>query len=443
MTNAIYERPIEILQKLIQFDTTNPPGNEAACIAYLDGLLQEAGLSTTILAKDPNRTNLVARLPGRGEAPGLVMQGHVDVVTTANQAWTHPPFAAKLVDNYLWGRGALDMKGGVVMMLCAVLRAKAEGLTPAGDIILTIMSDEEAASDYGARFLVEEHPEQFTGAKYAIGEGGGASTFVGDQRYYSIMVAEKQVCWMRATFRGPGGHGSSPLRGGAMAKLGHVLSTLDQQRLPVHVTPVMEQMIATLAESAPAPLDEVVAQLTDPAKTDAILDQLRTEGVTLARSLDALLHNTVNATVVHGGFKTNVIPSEITLELDGRLLPGFTPDDVQRELAELLGEPLEIALIRHDPGLTDVDMTLFPLLTGILTDLDPEAVALPAMVGGFTDGRMFARLGIQNYGFLPLKLPKEFNAGPTVHAANERVPVDALGFGCEAVYQLLRRYQIP
>lgn len=443
MTNAIYERPVEILQKLLQFDTTNPPGNEAACIAYIDNLLQAAGFTTTILAKDPKRTNLVARLPGRGAAPALVLQGHVDVVTTANQEWAQPPFAAKIVDDYLWGRGALDMKGGVVMMLCALLRAKAEGFVPAGDIILTIMSDEEAGSDYGARFLVEQHPEQFAGAKYAIGEGGGSSTYVGDQRYYSIMVAEKQVCWMRATFRGPGGHGSSPMRGGAMAKLGQVLQTLDQKRLPVHLTPVMEQMISTLAETAAAPLDEVLARLLDPTQTDAILDQLEAQGVTLARPLDALLHNTVNATVVQGGFKTNVIPSEITLELDGRLLPGFTPDDVQAELAHLLGEPLAIELIRHDPGLATVDMTLFPLLAGIVKDLDADAVALPAMVGGFTDGRMFARLGIQNYGFLPLKLPKGFNAGPTIHAANERVPVDAIDFGCRAVYALLQRYQLP
>ncbi len=443
MTTAIYERPIEILQKLIQFDTTNPPGNEAACIDYIDGLLKAAGFTTTLLAKDPNRPNLITRLAGRGEAPALVLQGHVDVVTTANQAWTHPPFAAKLVDDYLWGRGALDMKGGVVMMLCAMLRAKAEGFVPAGDIILTIMSDEESGSDYGARFLVEEHPEQFAGAKYAIGEGGGSSSYVGDQRYYSIMVAEKQVCWMRATFRGPGGHGSSPMRGGAMAKLGHVLSTLDQHRLPVHITPVMQQMIATLAETAPAPLDALMAGLTDPATTDATLDQILAAGVTLARPLDALLHNTVNATVVQGGFKTNVIPSEIVLELDGRLLPGFTPADVQAELAALLGEPLEIELIRHDPGLTDVDMTLFPLLADILHDLDPDAVPLPAMVGGFTDGRMFARLGIQNYGFLPLHLPRDFNGGPTIHAANERVPVAAIAFGCEAVYQVVRRYQLP
>lgn len=443
MTNAIYEQPIEILQKLLQFDTTNPPGNEAACIAYIDSLLQAAGFTTTILAKDPARTNLVARLPGRGTAPALVLQGHVDVVTTANQEWAQPPFAAKIVDNYLWGRGALDMKGGVVMMLCALLRAKAEGFTPAGDIILTVMSDEEAGSDYGARFLVEQHPEQFAGAKYAIGEGGGSSTYVGDQCYYSIMVAEKQVCWMRATFRGPGGHGSSPMRGGAMAKLGHVLQTLDQHRLPVHITPVMTQMITTLAESAAAPLDDVLGRLLDPTQTDATLDALHAQGVTLARPLDALLHNTVNATVVQGGFKTNVIPSEITLELDGRLLPGFTPADVQAELAQLLGEPLAIDLIRHDPGLTEVDMTLFPMLSGIIRDLDSAAVALPAMVGGFTDGRMFARLGIQNYGFLPLKLPKGFNAGPTIHAANERVPIEALHFGCQAVYEVLQRYQLP
>ena len=443
MTTPIYQRPVEILQTLIQMDTTNPPGNEIRCINYLDGLLKEAGFTTTILAKDPNRPNLIARLTGRGEAPALVMQGHVDVVTTVGQNWEQPPFSAKLLDGMLWGRGSLDMKGGVVMMLTAVMRAKAEGYVPAGDIILAIVADEEAGSDYGARFVTEEHAAQFAGAKYAIGEGGGSSQFIGDQRFYNVMVAEKQVCWMRATFRGPGGHGSSPLRGGgAMAKLGHVLSTIESQRLPVHVTPVMEQMLAVLAEHTAAPTDELIAKLRDPSQTDAILDQLIAQGISMARPLDALLHNTVSPTVVRGGDKTNVHPSEITLELDGRLLPGFTYDDVQRELAELLGEELTLEIIRHDPGATDVDMSLFPLLTGILNQMDPEAVVLPSMVGGFTDGRMFARLGIQNYGFLPLRLPKGFNPGPTVHAANERVPVAAFEFGCEAVYQLVKQYQV-
>ena len=440
MSTPIYERPIDLLRTLVRFDTTNPPGDEADCIGYLNGLLQEGGLSTTLLAKDPKRPNLVARLPGRGNAPGLVLQGHVDVVTTANQTWQHDPFAADLVDGLVWGRGSLDMKSGVTMMTCAVLRAAAEGRSPAGDIVLTIMSDEEAGSDYGARFLTEEHPEQFDGAKYALGEGGGSAQYLGDQRFYPLMVAEKQVCWLRARLTGPGGHGSTPLRDGAMARLGQLLTTLNSNRLPVHITPVMEQMLPALAERAPEHLASAAMALLDPARTDATLDQLAADGVPQARSFDALLHNTVNATVVEGGIKTNVIPSEILLELDGRVLPGFTSDDLIAELHTLLGDDLKIDIIRHDPGRLDVDMSLFPLLKGIVEELDPDGVVIPSMVGGFTDGRMFSRLGIQNYGFLPLKLPPGTNFGATVHAADERVPVEAVEFGLRAIDTLLERY---
>ncbi|OUC09858.1 peptidase M20 [Litorilinea aerophila] len=441
MTATVDLDPIELLRTLIRFDTTNPPGNEAACIAFLRELLTRAGVEATILARDPNRPNLIARLPGRGEAPGLVLQGHVDVVTTAGQAWEHPPFSAELVDGYVWGRGALDMKGGVAMMVTAFLRAWREGVRPAGDVILTIMSDEEAGSDYGARFLVEEHPEQFAGAAYAIGEGGGTAQTLFGRRYYPVMVAEKQVCWMRTELRGPGGHGSTPLRGGAMARLGRLLTRLDQNRLPVHITPVMERMIQGLAEHASPTEGDLLRRLLDPAQTDAVLDELADRGIPQHRLLDALLHNTVNATVVRGGAKTNVIPSRIELELDGRLLPGFTPQDLMTELHALLGNDLTFEVIRHDPGVDRVDMGLFPLLAGILQELDPEGVPIPSMVAGFTDGRMFARLGIQNYGFLPLKLPADFNANATVHGANERVPVEAIRFGAEALYRALARYE--
>ncbi len=440
MTTKIHERPTDLLRTLVRFDTTNPPGNEAECIGYLDGLLQDAGLATTVLAKDPNRPNLVARLPGRGEAPGLVLQGHVDVVTTANQDWQHDPFGAELIDGTVWGRGSLDMKSGVTMMTCAVLRAVAEGHTPAGDIILTIMSDEEAGSDYGARFLTENHPEQFEGAKYSIGEGGGSAQYLGDQRYYPLMVAEKQVCWLQTRITGSGGHGSMPFRDGAMARLGKLLTTLNSSRLPVHITPVMEQMLPALAEHAPEHLAEAALSLLDPARTDATLDQMAAEGQPQARSFDSLLHNTVNATVVGGGIKTNVIPSEILLELDGRVLPGFSADDLIAELHELLGDDLQFEIIRHDPGQADVNMGLFPLLKGIVEELDPHGVVIPSMVGGFTDGRMFSRLGIQNYGFLPMKLPPGTNFGATVHAADERVPVEALAFGLQAMSTILERY---
>ena len=166
---TIYQRPAALLQDLIRFDTTNPPGNEAACVTYIDHLLTEAGIETTRLARDPNRPNLIARLKGQGKAPPLLLYGHVDVVTTVGQQWTHPPFEAREVDGVIWGRGALDMKGGVAMMLAAVLRAKAEGLAPAGDVVLAILSDEECGGDYGAGYLVENHPEQFEGVRYALG----------------------------------------------------------------------------------------------------------------------------------------------------------------------------------------------------------------------------------------------------------------------------------
>lgn len=440
MPEATALSPVEILRTLIRFDTTNPPGNEAACIAYLNELLTAAGIQTTMLGRNAQRPNLIARLPGRGQAPGLLLQGHVDVVTTAHQQWTQPPFAADLIDGYVWGRGALDMKGGVTQIVAALLRAQAERLVPAGEVVVAIMADEEAGSDYGARFLVEEHPEQFAGVRYAIGEGGGASQTTFGRRYYPIMVAEKQVCWMRTVLQGPGGHGSTPLHGGAMAKLGRLLNALDQRRLPVHITPPMEWMIEGMAEAAPAAAAAGLRRLLDPAQTDAALDDLMAQETPRARTLDALLHNTVSPTVVHGGEKTNVIPSRIELELDGRLLPGYTPADLMAELVAATGEDLELEVIRHDPVTLEPDRALFPLLADILRQADPEGIPIPTMSGGFTDGRMFARLGIHNYGWLPLKLPDDFRSGATVHGANERVTVDGLAFGIETMVTLLQRY---
>ena len=268
---TIYQRPAELLQNLIRFDTTNPPGNEAQCVAYINSLLTEAGCKTAILAKDPNRPNLIARLNGLGTAPPLLLYGHVDVVTTTNQNWTHPPFEGKVVDGYVWGRGALDMKGGVAMMLAAFLRAKAEGLTPAGDILLVILSDEEAGGDYGANCLVENHADQFEGIRYAIGEFGGFPLYIGQQKFYAIQVADKRCCWMKVILHGPGGHASNPVRGGIMARLAKLLQSLDQHRLPVHVTPVARQMLESIATAVPSPMSSVFLQLLDPALEKVLL----------------------------------------------------------------------------------------------------------------------------------------------------------------------------
>jgi len=207
----LQDRPAELLARLLRFDTTNPPGNERECIDWIRGLLEELGCEVKVLAAEPERPSLVARLRGEGSSPPLLLQGHVDVVA-ARGGWTHPPFAGEVHDGLVWGRGALDMKGGVAMLLAAFMRAKASGARPPGDVILCLLADEEAGSTLGAEFLVREHAELFDGVRYAVGEFGGFTTEVAGRRFYPIMVAEKQVCWTRATVHGQSGHGSMPVR---------------------------------------------------------------------------------------------------------------------------------------------------------------------------------------------------------------------------------------
>ncbi|MEA3440672.1 MAG: M20/M25/M40 family metallo-hydrolase [Chloroflexota bacterium] len=434
--SSIYQHPALLLQRLIQFNTTNPPGNESECISFINGMLTEAGIETRIFAKSPQRPNLVARLSGKGNALPLLLYGHVDVVTTENQEWRHPPFEGKLVDDFVWGRGALDMKGGVAMMLAAFLRAKTEGLELPGDVLFAALSDEEAGGDFGARYLVEKHADLFNGIRYAIGEFGGFTMHVGKQRFYPIQVAEKQVCWIKATVHGPGGHGSLPVRGGAMARLSELLRKIDQHRLPVHVTPVARLMFKTIAASVGGLTGLILRQLTCPILTDSVLNQLGERG----RLFSPLLHNTVSATILHGSEKINVIPSVASVEIDGRLLPGCQPADMIRELRQIIGEDVELEVVRHDPGPSEPDMGLFDMLADILVEFDPGGVPVPLLLSGVTDGRFFSRLGIQTYGFLPMTLPEDFSFAQTIHAADERIPAGAVGFGANAIYKALQRF---
>ena len=434
--SPLYQRPAELLQELIRFDTTNPPGNEAECISYIHYLLTEAGFHTTILARDRVRPNLVARLTGQGNAPALLLQGHVDVVTTEHQQWQRPPFAGTVADGYIWGRGTLDMKGGVAMMLAAFLRAKAESLPISGDVVLAVMSDEEVGSEYGAKYLIENHADLFNGVRYALGEMGGFTTHIGGCKFYPIMVAEKQGCLVKATVRGSGGHGSLPFHGGAMAKLGTLLLQLDQHRLPVHIPTVTRLMIEAIAANLPSPTGSLLDQLLDPTRTDSILGKLGPQGA----FFDPILHNTVNATIVHGGDKSNVIPSEIVLEMDGRILPGYSSDDLLTELHQLAGDDVEFDVKPAEPAPAESDMALFDTLGDILRQADPDGVPVPYLLPAVTDARFFTQLGIQTYGFLPMKLPEGFDFSQTIHAANERIPIAAMDFGTNAIYEVLRRF---
>jgi len=430
---------VELLRDLIRFDTTNPPGNEGACIAYVQQLLDDAGVESRIFARDDARPNLVARIAGAGDAPPLLLYGHVDVVQTAGQQWAHPPFGAELVDGVVWGRGALDMKGGVAMLVDAFLRAARGELKPRGDLILAVLSDEENGGDFGAKYLVEEHADLFDGVRHSLGEFGGATVHLGGKRFYPIQVAEKQICWLRGRVRGPGGHGALGVRGSALAKLGKILVTLDRRGLPVHVTPVARAWIEGMADALPRPQALLLRSLLDPRLAEVTLRVARVEQL---RLIERALRNTVSVTIVHAGSKINVIPSEVELELDGRALPGFGPDDLIRELHDLVGPDLELELVRHDPAPAEPDLAWFDGLGAILRELDPGAIPVPMLQVGVTDGRFFSRLGIQTYGFLPLELPADFEFTKLIHAADERVPAAALRFGAEAVGRAVERYAV-
>lgn len=436
---AIHRRPAELLQNLIRFNTTNPPGNEAECINYIDSLLTATGFKTSILARDPARPNLVTRLPGEGKAPPLLLYGHVDVVTTERETWQHPPFEGRIVDGCVWGRGAFDDKGGVAMLLAACLRAKIEGLTPPGDVVLAIVSDEESGGYYGAKYLVEDHASLFEGVRYAIGESGAFPFYLERRKFYPIMVAEKQSCSIKATVRGPSGHAMVPIRGGAAAKLARLLQRLDRRRLPVHINPVVRQMLTTASSAVPFPTSFVLRLLLRPALTDRLLDLLGARG----KTIDAMLHNTVAASIIRGGEWGGTTPSEITVELTAFMLPGYTPDDLIAELHRIVGDDVELELLYTvfvEPSTPAPDMRLFDTLARILREADPAGIPVPFLMPGPSDGRIFSHLGIQTYGFMPMNWPAGPDFSSLSHNANERIPVDALNFGTDAIHKLLQRF---
>ena len=352
------------------------------------------------------------------------------------ERWQHPPFGGDLVDGFLWGRGSLDMKSGIAMMLHAIPRAKTDGMTPAGDIVLAVVSDEESGGDQGARYLVEDHPEQFAGIKYAIGEFGGFSFQMGGRRFYPIMVAEKQVCHLRATFRGTGGHASLAAQHNPMTEMAQFLQQVQSWQFPTHVTPEGRIMFQAIGRHVSLPARDSIAALLNPRFTASTLRLMGAKG----RTFSSLFRNTVNPTSARGGGQINVVPDEVSVDLDGRISPNLSPELLMSELRGIAGPASEIEVLSHDSGLQRSDLGLFETLSDVLKESDPDGIPVPMLMPAATDGRLFARLGIQTYGFLPMLLPATLDFAATIHGPNERVPVDAINFGAGAIYRLLQRY---
>lgn len=436
MYNQKYPDAVSLAQRLIQFDTTNGVSPERDCILYIKELLDSAGIETKLVAREDSRPNLmgVLRSTCRNEnIPPLLLYGHVDVVPTDDQQWKKDPFGGIIEDGYLWGRGAIDMKGQHGMFLEALLRLAAEEKSLPYDIYYLAVSDEEGTSDYGMKYLVENHPELFDGLTYAIGEIGGFSIEIAGKKLYPIQIAEKQVADIKIIAKGEGGHASMSHTDTAMERLAGAITKLCRNKLPVRITEPARLMINAIGESLGGVQGMAVKQLLKPSLTDKLLGVMGSAGALF----DPLLHNSLNVTVVGGGDAINVIPSKVWCRCDLRLVPQCSLEDAIADIKKVIGNDFDIEVLNFDYGAKDTNMDLYESMAKAIKKADPDAYPVPFVLAGVTDARFLVRAGVQSYGFTPMKLPKDYDFTSLAHNADERVPVEALRFGAEVIYEYI------
>jgi acetylornithine deacetylase/succinyl-diaminopimelate desuccinylase-like protein len=435
---------VELLRELLRFDTTNPPGNEAPCVAFLAERLRADGVEPEVLAPAPGRANLVARVRGDGSAPPLLLNGHVDVVAAEADRWRHPPFAGEVHDGAVWGRGAVDMKHMVAMSAVVVGLMARLGVPLRRDLLLAAVADEEAGCAAGSAWLVDHHPDKVR-AEYALGEVGGATFYLGGRPLYPIQVAEKGICWLRATATGATGHGSIPRDDNAVVRLAEFLARVGRRRLPLHPSPEARRFVEALAAVQGRAGRTVLPLLLRPRWSGLVADRaVRDRGA--ARVLNAVLRNTATPTVVRAGHKTNVIPGRAEAELDGRIAVGSSEAELLAELRSLAGPGIELELVMpsHPPTVSPVGTELFAILAGVVAEHHPGAMAVPSVIPGFTDAKYWSRLGTHCYGFAPVRLePEDGDFGALFHGDDERVPVAGLQAGLRMLADAVARCCYP
>ncbi len=428
-----------LCQTLLLIDTTNPPGNERAAAEVIATALREVGVEPQLLEAEPHRTNLVARIRGTGAKPPLLLTAHLDVVEADPTKWRRPPFSGEEHDGCLWGRGAIDMKN-MAAMCTAIMRRLASTKTLLDrDVIFAAVADEEAGCDLGSRFLVEQH-RHLVEAEYAIGESGGFSLHLANATFYPIQVAEKGFCWVRARITSEPGHGSMPRHDSVITKLGQALSRLGEAHLPIHQTKYVTDFLEAVRARQPEMLQPLVKLVARPHLLARVARLI--PGVSVARSFSALLSNTAAATVVRAGAKTNVIPGVAEFQIDGRTLPGQTDEDLLRELRAVLGDEVELEIIKSAPPVVTepVASPVFDIIKRQVEAREPDAQVVPYMIPGFTDAKYFTQMGARWYGFSPVKIEKGsgIRFADMFHGHDERVPIAGLAWGVEVLDAVVR-----
>ena len=428
-----------VVSRLIRFDTTNTGDpdttkGEAECARWVAGQLEEVGYPTEYLESGaPGRGNVFARLPGADSSRGaLLIHGHLDVVPAQAADWSVHPFSGAIKDGYVWGRGAVDMKDMVGMMIVVARHFRRAGIVPPRDLVFAFVADEEHGGKYGAHWLVDNRPHLFDGVTEAIGEVGGFSLTVphrdgGERRLYLIETAEKGLQWMRLTAQGRAGHGSMVHDNNAVTSIAEAVARLGRHQFPLVLSDPVVAFLTAVGEETGHTFD------TDSADLEGAIEKLGP----IARIVKATLRDTANPTMLRAGYKANVVPAVAEAMVDCRVLPGRQAA-FEAEVDELIGPDVTREWIRNLPSYeTGFEGDLVDAMNAALLAVDPYARTVPYMLSGGTDAKAFARLGIRCFGFTPLRLPPELDFTALFHGVDERVPVDALKFGTHVLANFL------
>ena len=427
----VNEEVKQLLVDLIKINTTNPPGNELEVAKYLQNVFEREGVASTIFEAAPGRGNLVARIPGKGKARPLVLLAHLDVVAANPAQWTHHPFAAEIADGYLWGRGAIDMKGMLAMETLALLLLKRSGQIPDREIILAAAADEEAGSRQGAEWLLGQDIPGLTEAEYVINEGGEGKIDNGIP-IYACQNGEKGVLWVKMKVHGVPGHASMPSKDNAIVKMVTVLDRINRYKPGITLSETTRDFLLEMAKARGLRITK------DSANLDYSLQLFASRHFKNERSVQAMLYNTISPTIIKAGERTNVLPEVCEATLDCRLVPGETPERFLDKLKDLVNDStVEWEVLQsNDPTESPVDTQLFSVIQKTVQRLISKATAVPYLSPGGTDSRYFRKRGITAYGFFPIILSE--NELQRMHGIDERISLENLYQGIRILYETVK-----
>ncbi|MDQ3656785.1 MAG: M20/M25/M40 family metallo-hydrolase [Chloroflexota bacterium] len=440
LETSLRQEAITLLQGLLRLDTQTPPGNERLAADWIAGVLEREGIPFDIVEAAPTRATIVSRLQAANPTGRpVMMMGHTDVVNVEPEKWDRDPFCGDIVDDFVYGRGALDMKGQVAANLTVFLAIKRADLPLTRDVIFCAFADEEEGGKFGAEWVWNNH-RALIDAEFAINEGGGEPITIADTEFIGCQVAEKGSARLKMTATGKPGHASVPLPETAFRNLGIALGRLHAWEPPtVIVKPirVMLENIATVLGGEPqALIGEALA--SDPPSWEPLSKLPLTDDE--RRSLYARTRNTVVPTMIHGGARINVIPSEIVVDVDGRTLPGEDPGAFRDAVQAVVGDAATIELVIPATGTAaDVESPFYDAIEATLARIAPDAHLMPVMSAGGTDAPLIP--GVKVYGFFPFP-PSDRLAlyEPMVHGHNERVHVDDLAYATRFIHDLIATF---